>query len=375
MHDQPKLTTVGSESGRDVLRPAGRSGSAATRAPPEARPRPSAFGGVDLAPATRRSLRRREHDQATTRGRGGAARTMSPVSDCARQSSPAGARCRGERGIALQREERDDDARVELASGCALDLGDGSSSRPSALVGPLMVSASNASATATTRPTSGIALVGKPIRISRAVPPFVMAARDDRSHLKHRRARAGEQARAQRGVGLHHLVLLCVERPALEQDAVRDRELADVVQRRRLAYELDLLSLSPSARRSLPRPPRPARCARGVVVAVLGRNAPAAAGLSVSLIQLSGSLGDRRFKPLRVVGKLLLGFALGADVACDRVDHAVARRSRGVPLQPSVVAVRGAVAVAEPDRVAPNRQRGRRSLRWWRRGRRGARNR
>ena len=81
----------------------------------------------------------------------------------------------------------------------------------------------------------------KSLRVARAVPALVVAFSDDPGQLKSRRAAAKQQARAERGVGLHDRLLLCAQLGGLEQDAVLDRELADVVQRRGLPQKANAL--------------------------------------------------------------------------------------------------------------------------------------
>jgi hypothetical protein len=89
------------------------------------------------------------------------------------------------------------------------------------------------------------ALTSEPAGVSAAVPPLVMCRGDDGGHLKHGRAALREQARAKPRMSLYHLPLLSAQAPALEQDAVWDRDLADVVEPRRLAYARDLLRSKP----------------------------------------------------------------------------------------------------------------------------------
>ena len=147
----------------------------------------------------------------------------------------------GHRGVFARREERGDDTWVELASGGALDLGDRSLDGPRGLVGSIVGERVKDVGHGDHSADHRDGLAGKSRGVPRAVPPLVMACGDDRGHLEHRRVAVGEQVRAKRGVGLHDLILLRGQLPRLEQDAVRDRELPDVVERGRLAQKLDLL--------------------------------------------------------------------------------------------------------------------------------------
>ena len=107
--------------------------------------------------------------------------------------------------------------------------------------------------------------------VALAVPALVVGARDVLRGLEQRRAALGEDPRADRGVRLDDLELLVGEPVGLEQDRVRDRDLAQVVQRRGAADQVDLVV-------GQPHPPAQAGGHRAhalgvlprVVVAVLG---------------------------------------------------------------------------------------------------------
>jgi hypothetical protein len=91
------------------------------------------------------------------------------------------------------------------------------------------------------------ALAGKAAGVSAAVPPLVVRCGDHRGHLQHGGAAARQQPRAERRVGLHRITLFGREPSTLEQDAVRDRDLADIVQRRSFAQTPDLLATKSQA--------------------------------------------------------------------------------------------------------------------------------
>ena len=97
--------------------------------------------------------------------------------------------------------------------------GDGLVEIPGLLVGALEVSASKTSATATMRPSSGIASPGAlPDSPSRQI--FVVRQCDLRTCLQHRRTAAVQQFVAKLGVVLHDLELFMRQLARLEQDVI-----------------------------------------------------------------------------------------------------------------------------------------------------------
>jgi hypothetical protein len=77
-------------------------------------------------------------------------------------------------------------------------------------------------------------------------------------------------------VGLHDLVLLPAQLSRLQQDAVRDRDLPDVVQRRGLAQKPDLLRAESETGGNLCRArPYPLGVLEGVIVAAEQRESAA----------------------------------------------------------------------------------------------------
>ena len=82
-------------------------------------------------------------------------------------------------------------------------------------------------------------LAREAVGIAAAVPALVVRAGDPLRDAEHLRLAVGEHARAEHRVRLDDLELLVGELAGLEQDRVRDRDLAEVVQRRGLADEPD----------------------------------------------------------------------------------------------------------------------------------------
>ena len=110
--------------------------------------------------------------------------------------------------------------------------------------------------------------------VAAAVPLLVVGQRDLLGHLEQRERAAGEHLRADRGVGLHLVELLDGQLAPLAQDRVGDRDLADVVQRRGEADQLDLGGGQPQVLGDGDRQVADAaRVLAGVVVAELGGRA------------------------------------------------------------------------------------------------------
>ena len=83
------------------------------------------------------------------------------------------------------------------------------------------------------RASSGIASPLQPLRVAAAVGLLVMRA-DPRAHVG--QAGVVEHLRAQFGVAADHRELLVVQPRGLLQDAVRNADLADVVQQTRQTH-------------------------------------------------------------------------------------------------------------------------------------------
>ena len=132
-----------------------------------------------------------------------------------------------------QRVERRDHVGVELRARAGADLARRVLDAPRLLVGPLVDEhVEHVGDRARAAPTSGIASPREPVRVAAAVPALVVRAGDPLGHLEHLGAAVLEHARAEHRVGLDDLELLRLEPPGLEQDRVRDGDLAEVVQRR-----------------------------------------------------------------------------------------------------------------------------------------------
>src|SRR3954447_19404776 len=109
-------------------------------------------------------------------------------------------------------------------------------------------------------------LARQAVRIPAAVPALVVMARDRLRGLQQVRPAVGQHARAEHRVRLDDLELLVGQLAGLEQDRVRDRDLADVVQRRRAADPPDLAVAHPQPARE---PRREMADALGVLVGVV----------------------------------------------------------------------------------------------------------
>ena len=105
----------------------------------------------------------------------------------------------------------------------------------------MLVSASKASATRTIRAGIGISLARLSVRIALAVHALVARAGD----LEHDRIEVDllEDVLGDHRVLLHHLPLLVVERARLVEDALRDPDLADVVQEGADLDRIELVAL------------------------------------------------------------------------------------------------------------------------------------
>src|SRR6185436_21006008 len=80
------------------------------------------------------------------------------------------------------------------------------------------------------------------IRIPQPVPALVMARRDSLRRYDEGVVATGENVRANRRMRLHDRHLFACQRSHLVQDRRRDGDLADVVNWRRAANEIDTLS-------------------------------------------------------------------------------------------------------------------------------------
>ncbi len=143
----------------------------------------------------------------------------------------------------------------------------------------------------------------QPARVAGAVPLLLVAERDRRRHVEDRGGRAAHEAVALLGVRLDDRALLRRQRPRLEQDRVGDRDLADVVQRRRVAQALAELRVHADVFGQQHREAADALDVRaGVLVAELDRHRQALDGLGLSDLELR----ERAFEVARAVLDLVL---------------------------------------------------------------------
>src|SRR6266702_2737908 len=71
----------------------------------------------------------------------------------------------------------------------------------------------------------------QPVRVARSIPPFMMGEGDGRRHLQERVGRPMQDVAADNGMRLDNLELLGSEAVRLEQDGIRNTDLADIVHR------------------------------------------------------------------------------------------------------------------------------------------------
>src|SRR6202522_1083663 len=88
----------------------------------------------------------------------------------------------------------------------------------------------------------------EPVGISAAVPLFMVGQSDLLSHHKERISTAGEQRGADGRVRLDLLELVLGQLAGLAQNRVRDRDLAQIMQRRRQTNQLNLAFRQPYIR-------------------------------------------------------------------------------------------------------------------------------
>ena len=148
------------------------------------------------------------------------------------------------RGVVRERLERQDPleradaARAELGAGGAAELGERLLERPGGAVDPRRQHRVERVGDVDDAGAERDLLVPEPVGVAGAVEALVVMA--DRRHGVAEEAEAVDDARALVGVALHQRPLLLREARRLEQDRVRDRELADVVEERRVAEQVEL---------------------------------------------------------------------------------------------------------------------------------------
>ena len=193
-------------------------------------------------------------------------------------------------------------------------------------------------------------LPGQAGRVAAAVPALVVGDRDLLRHPDERERAPGEHLRADRGVGLHVLVLVVGQLAALGEHRVGDGDLADVVQGRGELDELELRVGQPEALGDLDRQVAdPMRVPAGVVVVELGGRGEAGEHLELRLLELARGaarvgdvldLGEELHDPLPVVADRgdrdarLDHAPAGAQVASLEAPRAGRRRSTARPARP-----------------------------------------
>ena len=195
-------------------------------------------------------------------------------------------------------------------------------------------------------------IAGEAARITLPVPALVVHERDRRREVQHLRGRAAQEPMADLGVAPHRAALVVGEGAPLQQDLVGDGDLADVVQRARIAQQAAAILLEAEASRDLLAHPRhPLRVMTGLRIAELGCVREPADRLRLSTTQLelrTAQPGDR-------VEKLLLGAAPLGQLRLEALMEArVVQRDCREPAEPveerDLLGVEGRrVGTREPD--------------------------
>jgi hypothetical protein len=172
----------------------------------------------------------------------------------------------------------------------------------------------------------GDLLAGEAVGVARAVPALVVVADDPLGHLEQLGGGPAEHARAEQGVGLDHLVLLSGEPARLEQDGVGDRDLAEVVQRRRLPDEPHHpVAVTGAAREQRGQVADPLGVLVGVVVAVLRRQCQAPQALELGRVELAAARdrlgGDHALELRRPVAQRVQLHECAQAAGGDRVER------------------------------------------------------
>jgi len=169
-------------------------------------------------------------------------------------------------------------------------------------------------------PDERYALAGEPGRVAAAVPPLVVGGGDHGGHLQDRRAAAREHARAGRRVALDDPLLIGAQVPALAQDPVGHRDLAQVEQLRRLVQPRDLLDAQAETHRDVRRDrPHAHHVLEGVGIAALDGGREQLQRLDAGVVEFVCPFGELHLQtpgtalepPLR----LALGLERGVAVA------------------------------------------------------------
>ena len=214
------------------------------------------------------------------------------------------------------------------------------------------------------RPASGISSPSQCLRVAAAVPVLVVGQRDRARELHQLGARPGEDAGADRGVRLHRGPLVWVERTWLGEDVVGDADLADVVERARVAQQLGLRRRhAHRERQTLAEAADALDVEAGLGVAPLDRHAQPLQYLDLGVAQLLRPLPHARLEQLVVARDGAPGAALGELAPRDRpdgADHQRRQRRDDGDDQPGVEGELRADCEEQPRRPAQPARRPRR---------------
>ena len=172
------------------------------------------------------------------------------------------------------------------------------------------------------RAASGISLALQALRIAAAVPALVMAAGDLLGHLHERRLGAGEDARADRRVGLHVRPLGRVELAGLQQDLVGDAHLAHVVQGAGVPQQVGLDDAHPDlAREPLAHLAHSLDVHAGLGVAPFHRDAQAVRDLALRVGEVGRALAHALLEQLVVAADSIAHAPFGELAPGDRAER------------------------------------------------------
>jgi hypothetical protein len=159
----------------------------------------------------------------------------------------------------------------------------------------------------------------QPVGIARAVVLLVVAERDQRPHAHVLRRAAFEDLVSDHRVAAHHLPFGVVQLGGLEQDLVRDADLADVVQRRGELDGLHLLAVQADGGGDEARVARHAdQVVAGLLVAELARAGEAQQRLLLALPHFARRILDHVLEQAAPVLERELLAAQGEQVAAAR---------------------------------------------------------
>ena len=176
-------------------------------------------------------------------------------------------------------------------------------------------------------------LAGDSVRIATAVEALVVRRRDLLGDVEQRRAAAGKDRAADFDVGLDEPELGLGERPGLEQDPIRDADLADVVQRRPLVDQVRLvLSQLELACDRTSGPAHSLSVLAGLVVAILRGQCQALKDLQPRVVEVLGALEHLLLERVVVAAQSHVQHLHLEQVANSQQDlRAVERRGDEIP--------------------------------------------